>query len=156
MPLRPCCVRLRLWHPPSRSLCCLGVLTQPPVFAPPCVNTLGYCIFYSMPLTAVRHVRKMRGGAQSHLLQADDGQWYVVKFRNNPQHRRILINELVSSVRLASLKISAPARMAPRCYRAVWWLPSRSLPVLRCRDARRPCLFADQVAHKVGLVLGRV
>src|SRR5437762_10637737 len=33
-------------------------------------------------LTAVRHVRKMRGGAQSHLLEADDGCWYVVKFRN--------------------------------------------------------------------------
>jgi hypothetical protein len=61
-----------------------------------------------MPLTAVRHVRKMRGGAQSHLLEADDGQWYVVKFRNNPQHRRILINELVSSVLLNYLKIAAP------------------------------------------------
>ena len=48
-----------------------------------------------MPLTAVRHVRKMRGGAQSHLLEADDGHWYVVKFRNNPQHRRILVNELL-------------------------------------------------------------
>ena len=45
-----------------------------------------------MPLTAVRHIRKMRGGAQSHLLQADDGNYYVVKFRNNPQHRRILSN----------------------------------------------------------------
>lgn len=61
-----------------------------------------------MPLTAVRHIRKMRGGAQSHLLKADDGHWYVVKFRNNPQHRRILINELLSSVFLDYLKISAP------------------------------------------------
>ena len=61
-----------------------------------------------MPLTAVRHIRKMRGGAQSHLLQADDGHWYVVKFRNNPQHRRILINELLSAVLLDYLKISAP------------------------------------------------
>ena len=61
-----------------------------------------------MPLTAVRHVRKMRGGAQSHLLEADDGCWYVVKFRNNPQHRRILVNELLSSVFLGYLKISVP------------------------------------------------
>ena len=66
---------------------------------------------FLMPLTAVRHVRKMRGGAQSHLLEADDGCWYVVKFRNNPQHRRILVNELVSSVLLGYLKISTP-RMA--------------------------------------------
>ena len=61
-----------------------------------------------MPLTAVRHVRKMRGGAQAHLLEADDGCWYVVKFRNNPQHPRILVNELVSSVLLSYLKIAAP------------------------------------------------
>ena len=50
----------------------------------------------------------MRGGAQSHLLEADDGHWYVVKFRNNPQHRRILVNELLSSALLGYLKISAP------------------------------------------------
>ena len=61
-----------------------------------------------MPLTAVRHVRKMRGGAQAHLLEADDGCWYVVKFRNNPQHPRILVNELLSSVLLGYLKIAAP------------------------------------------------
>jgi hypothetical protein len=61
-----------------------------------------------MPLTAVQHVRKMRGGAQAHLLEADDGCWYVVKFRNNPQHRRILVNELLSSVLLGYLKIAAP------------------------------------------------
>lgn len=61
-----------------------------------------------MPLIALRHVRKMRGGAQSHLLEADDGHWYVVKFRNNPQHRRILVNELIASVFLDYLKIASP------------------------------------------------
>jgi len=61
-----------------------------------------------MPLTAVRHVRKMRGGAQSHLLEADNGCWYVVKFLNNPQHRRILVNELLCSVFLGYLKIAVP------------------------------------------------
>ena len=61
-----------------------------------------------MPLTAVRHVRKMRGGAQAHLLEADDGHWYVVKFRNNPQHRRILVNELLASTLLGYLQIATP------------------------------------------------
>src|SRR5438105_4679672 len=61
-----------------------------------------------MPLTAVRHVRKMRGGAQAHLLEADDGHWYVVKFRNNPQHHRVLVNEALSAALLGYLKISVP------------------------------------------------
>lgn len=61
-----------------------------------------------MPVNAVRHLRKMRGGAQAHLLEADDGNWYVVKFRNNPQHRRVLVNELISSVFLEYLKITVP------------------------------------------------
>jgi len=47
----------------------------------------------------------MRGGAQAHLLEADDGQYYVVKFLNNPQHRRILINELLASSILRYLQI---------------------------------------------------
>ncbi len=61
-----------------------------------------------MPLIAVRHVRKMRGGAQSHLLEADDGNWYVVKFRNNPQHWRVLVNELLCGALLDYLKIASP------------------------------------------------
>src|SRR6476660_8017527 len=60
-----------------------------------------------MLLTARRHIRKMRGGAQSHLLEADDGQFYIVKFQNNPQHRRILVNELVASVFLKYLQVAS-------------------------------------------------
>src|SRR5580692_10209790 len=61
-----------------------------------------------MLLTAVRHVRKMRGGAQAHLLEADDANWYVVKFRNNPQHWRVLVNESLCATLLDYLKIAAP------------------------------------------------
>jgi hypothetical protein len=61
-----------------------------------------------MPINARRHVKKMRGGAQSHLIEGDDGSFYVVKFLNNPQHRRILVNELVCSVFLRYLQISCP------------------------------------------------
>jgi HipA-like kinase len=62
----------------------------------------------AMPVDATRLIRKMRGGAQAHLLECDDGHFYVVKFRNNPQHRRILINEWIASVFLNYLQISAP------------------------------------------------
>jgi len=61
-----------------------------------------------MPVQARSLIRKMRGGAQAHLLEADDGYCYVVKFKNNPQHRRILVNELLASVLLHYLQISAP------------------------------------------------
>lgn len=61
-----------------------------------------------MPVNAIRMIRKMRGGAQAHLLECDDGHCYVVKFSNNPQHRRILINEHVSSLFLQFLDISVP------------------------------------------------
>jgi len=61
-----------------------------------------------MPIRALRLVRKMRGGAQAHLLEADDGRFYVVKFLNNPQHRRVLINEWIASVFLKQLQVSTP------------------------------------------------
>lgn len=50
---------------------------------------------------ALEQIRRMRGGAQSHLMRCADGYYYVVKFQNNPQHRRILVNELLGT-RLAS------------------------------------------------------
>jgi hypothetical protein len=61
-----------------------------------------------MPVNARRFIRKMRGGAQAHLLEADDGDYYVVKFQNNPQHRRILINEFLAAEILTHLQISCP------------------------------------------------
>jgi len=52
-------------------------------------------------LQAVEQIRRMRGGAQSHLMRCSDEHYYVVKFQNNPQHRRVLVNELLGT-RLAS------------------------------------------------------
>ena len=49
-----------------------------------------------MAKQAVEHVRRLRGGAQSHLLRCDDGDYYVVKFKNNPQGVRILANEMLA------------------------------------------------------------
>ena len=61
-----------------------------------------------MPVEAVRLVRKMRGGAQAHLIETADGSFYVVKFLNNPQHRRILVNEWIASVFLNQIGIATP------------------------------------------------
>jgi hypothetical protein len=46
---------------------------------------------------AVQQIRRMRGGAQGHLMLGADGHIYVVKFQNNPQHRRVLANEFLAS-----------------------------------------------------------
>jgi len=48
-------------------------------------------------LYAIEQIRRMRGGAQSHLMRCSDKNYYVVKFQNNPQHRRILVNELLGT-----------------------------------------------------------
>jgi hypothetical protein len=50
---------------------------------------------------AVEEIRRMRGGAQSHLMRCADDSHYVVKFQNNPQGVRILANELLGT-RLAA------------------------------------------------------
>jgi len=52
-------------------------------------------------LRALEQIRRMRGGAQSHLMRCSDGHYYVLKFQNNPQHRRVLVNELLGT-RLAA------------------------------------------------------
>src|SRR5271170_2397804 len=54
-------------------------------------------------LRALEQIRRMRGGAQSHLMRCNDGNYYVVKFQNNPQHRRILVNELLGTKLAARL-----------------------------------------------------
>jgi hypothetical protein len=48
-------------------------------------------------ISAVQHVRKLRGGSQSHFLRASDGAHWVTKFVNNPQHARVLANEMLAT-----------------------------------------------------------
>jgi hypothetical protein len=61
-------------------------------------------------VNARRLIRKMRGKSHAHLIEADDGFAYVVKLSNNPQGRRLLVNELIGSVLLTQLGIATPER----------------------------------------------
>jgi hypothetical protein len=63
-------------------------------------------------ICALEHIRRMRGGSQSHLMRCSDGHYYVVKFQNNPQHRRILANEMLAT-RLAAALGLPTAPMSP-------------------------------------------
>ncbi|MGD0403009.1 MAG: HipA family kinase [Candidatus Acidiferrales bacterium] len=62
----------------------------------------------STSVFALEHVRRMRGGAQSQLLRCSDGEYYVVKFQNNPQGIRILANELLAGILAKRLGLPVP------------------------------------------------
>ncbi len=62
-----------------------------------------------MAVVAVQQIRRMRGGAQGQLMLGADGHIYVVKFQNNPQHRRVLANEFVVSRLAQAAGLTAPA-----------------------------------------------
>lgn len=61
-----------------------------------------------MAVLAVQHIRRMRGGAQGHLMLGADGNAYVVKFQNNPQHLRVLANELLATRLAVAAGLTAP------------------------------------------------
>jgi hypothetical protein len=58
---------------------------------------------------AIQQIRRMRGGAQSHLMLGEDGQAWVVKFQNNPQHLRVLVNEWLATCLVRVIGLPSPA-----------------------------------------------
>ena len=62
-----------------------------------------------MAVTAVQQIRRMRGGAQGHLMLGSDGELWVVKFKNNPQHLRVLANEMLASRLADAVGLTVPA-----------------------------------------------
>jgi hypothetical protein len=61
-----------------------------------------------LAVLAVQQIRRMRGGAQGQLMLGADGRVYVVKFQNNPQHARVLANELLASRLAIAAGLTAP------------------------------------------------
>jgi len=63
------------------------------------------------PILALEVIRRMRGASQPYLLRCADESNYVVKFQNNPQHVRILANEMLAArlAMLIGLPVAAPA-----------------------------------------------
>lgn len=61
-----------------------------------------------MAVLAVQQIRRMQGGAQGHLMLGADGDAYVVKFQNNPQHIRVLANEFLASRIAKAAGLTAP------------------------------------------------
>jgi len=57
---------------------------------------------------AVAPIRKMRGGSQAHLIATSDNHQCIVKFLNNPQGRRTLVNEVIGHFCATRIDISTP------------------------------------------------
>ncbi len=62
-----------------------------------------------MAVLAVQAIRRMRGGAQSQLMLGSDGKLWVVKFQSNPQHVRVLANEMIATRLAAAAGLTVPA-----------------------------------------------
>lgn len=100
-----------------------------------------------MPICALEHIRPMKGGAQSHLMRADDGHYYVVKFVNNPQHPRVLANEWLGARlgRALGLPVPEPAliEVPPRLVDASPGL------ILRVAGSLVPCASGLQFGSRL-------
>jgi hypothetical protein len=97
-------------------------------------------------LRAVEQIRRMRGGAQSHLLRCSDGHYYVVKFQNNPQHLRILANELLGTKLAARLGLpTTPVAIVDVPEDLIRLTPELCIELPRARIPCRPGLqFASR------------
>src|SRR5271154_6346238 len=88
----------------------------------------------------------MRGGAQSHLMRCDDGEYYVVKFQNNPQHRRVLVNDLLASYLAGGLGLAG----APVCVVEVRQelIDNTAELVVQVGNSRTPCTAGRQFGSR--------
>ena len=64
-----------------------------------------------MILKAVEHIAPLRGGSQAQIMRANNGAYFAVKFKNNPQHTRVLANEYLACrlAQLIGLRVPQPA-----------------------------------------------
>src|ERR1700754_5008479 len=106
---------------------------------------------------AVQAVRRMRGGAQSQLMLGGDGHLWVVKFKNNPQHIRVLANELIASRIAETVGLTVP-----KCdvVEVTEWLVKHSSDMVlhKERGLRKPCASGLQFGSRFigGLNPGQV
>ncbi len=64
--------------------------------------------FPETPIRAVQAISSLRGGSQSKLILGEDQALWVVKFKNNPQHSRVLANEFLASRMAELVGLSVP------------------------------------------------
>ena len=109
-----------------------------------------------MAVLAVQHIRKMRGGAQGQLMLASDGRLYVVKFRNNPQHERVLANEMLATRLAAAVGLTVPETAVVEV--SGWLIEHTAELEIDLGRRREPCTAGLQFGARYmgGLMPGQV
>ena len=100
----------------------------------------------AQPIRALEQVRRMRGGAQAQLMRCSDGYFYVVKFQNNPQGLRILVNELLGTALAGLLGL-------PTAFSAVVYVSHELIGLtpdlcIECTRSRVPCRPGPQFGSR--------
>jgi hypothetical protein len=95
---------------------------------------------------ATQQIRRMRGGAQSHLMLASDNNLYVVKFRNNPQHVRVLANELLATRLAEAIGLSVPPTEVIEV--SEWLIKNTPELTIEERRGSQPCVAGLQFASR--------
>jgi hypothetical protein len=86
---------------------------------------------------AVRDIRLVRGGSQARVMLCSNGEYYVVKFQNNPQGVRTLANEILGTLLADELGLPVPAVGIVKVPEA---LVQTSKELMICSGSRRePC-----------------
>lgn len=109
-----------------------------------------------MAVLATQAIRRMRGGAQGHLMLASDGHPYVVKFQNNPQHIRVLANELLATRLAEAVGLSVPGTEVVEV--TDWLIQNSKELVLDFGQSQEPCRAGLQFGSRLigGLMPGLV
>ena len=110
-----------------------------------------------MAVLAVQAIRRMRGGAQSQLMLGADRNLWVVKFQNNPQHLRVLANELLATRLAEAVGLTVPASDVVEV--SAWLIAnSPDMHVEQARGQRQPLTPGLQFGSRFigGLMPGQV
>ena len=106
-------------------------------------------------IIATQQVRKMRGGAQSHLMLGSDRLAYVVKFQNNPQNLRVLANEFMATLLAQALGLTVP--QAEIVEVPQWLIAGTKDLRMECERGPEPCKAGLQFGSRFvgGLLPGQ-
>lgn len=97
-------------------------------------------------LSAVHHVRRMRGGSQAHLMYASDRNYYVVKFQNTPQHVRVLANEFLATK--IGLALGLPMAPVSKIDVSEWLITHTPELRIQTESSSFPCACGLQLASR--------